>query len=508
MKVWSKLVLALSLLALGVVALGAAGAGATAASPARGGSKLSLRIASRSQAGIVRKKAIFVKVHSPGPGKVRLRGTSVTFDAGAKPLNKKTVVRFRRAGTRTVKLKLLRDVIKNVKGCTARTIRVNAGKAKAQTQMTRNLGNCKLPSIDMERAGECDFIANPGNPLCMLPFPDNYYTAASSDSETGRQVAFQTAAMPANAFGEHIEAAPYGASNGFSQGAAILVKIPGIESTADVSAMGATPINHIGRYTQKNAPVVVIDAATGKRWPIWVEIDSTAKEPSKRVLEIHPAVNFDAGTRYIVAIRNVKNAAGKKIEAPAAFRYYRDEMPTKQGRINAQRQRFKSIFATLKNKAGIRRESLYLAWDFTTASDMNNARRLLAIRDNAFAQLGDTNLADGVVQGAAPKFEVEGPPVSEESGKFTRVKGKFTVPCYLFPSCGPGGTFKLGPGEVPQQNGTYQANFDCIIPKAAETTPGRPSLYGHGLFGSAGEVASRPQKELAEGHDIVTCATD
>ena len=37
---------------------------------------------------------------------------------------------------------------------------------------------------------------------------------------------------------------------------------------------------------------------------------------------------------------------------------------------------------------------------------------------------------------------------------------------------------------------------------------GRPSLYGHGLFGSAAEVGSAPQRDLAQAHGIVLCATD
>jgi hypothetical protein len=500
------LLLLLSVAVLGVALFGATASAAPPAAASKAKGKLKVRVLGKSQAAIVRKKGIFVKVHSSKRRKVKLSSVSVTFDAGRKQLTKKKVVRFKRAGTKKVKLQLLRGTIKNVKGCTARKIRVYAGKAKSQIQMNRTLGPCRLPSIDMSEAEKCDFIANPGNPLCMLPFPDNYYTVEDTSTETGRRINFQTEAMPANAYDQHIEAGPYNASNGFSQGETILVRIPGIESVGDVTAMGATPINHLARYTQKNTSIVVIDAETGKRWPIWAEIDSTAKEPSKRVLEIHPAVNFDSGHRYIVAIRNVKNGTGKKIEAPSAFRYYRDEVPTKQGRINARRKHFKGIFSKLK-KAGIRRESLYLAWDFTVATDLNNARRLLAIRDNAFSQLGDTNLGDGVVQGASPSFEVESEE-EEGGGKFLRVKGTYTVPCYLFPSCGPGGTFQLGPGEVPQQNGTYKANFDCIVPEAAETTPGRPSLYGHGLFGSAGEVASSPQKELAEGHDVVFCATD
>ena len=46
---------------------------------------------------------------------MKLSGVSVTFDAGRKQLTRKTVVRFRRAGTKTVKLRLLRGTIKNIK---------------------------------------------------------------------------------------------------------------------------------------------------------------------------------------------------------------------------------------------------------------------------------------------------------------------------------------------------------------------------------------------------------
>jgi hypothetical protein len=64
---------------------------------------------------------------------------------------------------------------------------------------------------------------------------------------------------------------------------------------------------------------------------------------------------------------------------------------------------------------------------------------------------------------------------------------------------------------TPIQNGVWSANFDCIIPSVASTGTGgaaRPSLYGHGLFGSASEVAAGPQRSLSQGHDIVQCATD
>src|SRR5437868_14218079 len=68
-----------------------------------------------------------------------------------------------------------------------------------------------LPPVDVSQAENCDFIASPGNELCMLPFPDDYYTVPSASSETGRQINFKDAGMPENVAKQHIEAAPYNA---------------------------------------------------------------------------------------------------------------------------------------------------------------------------------------------------------------------------------------------------------------------------------------------------------
>jgi hypothetical protein len=365
-----------------------------------------------------------------------------------------------------------------------------------------------LPSIE---TGEgCEFITNPGSPECMLPFPDDYYTVADPTSETGRRIAFKTGSTPTNVEGKHVEAAPYNASDGFSPGSVILAKVPGIETVADVHATHAVPVNHLSAYKSANAPVVVIDAQTGQRWPIWVEIDSTATA-AKADLEIHPAINFTPGHRYIVALRDLKNAAHQKLEAPAGFRYYRDDIESEQEAINARRSHFEELFSTLET-AGIQRSSLYLAWDFTVASDANNTSRELAMRNDAFAQLGDTDLADGVPQGVSPTFSVTSVENEPNPGQIARrVKGTFVVPCYLKPNCGPGGTLNLNAEGTPVQNGVWTANFDCIIPLSVASGPGeqgRPSLYGHGLLGDSSEVASSPQRSLSQEHKIVQCATD
>lgn len=369
------------------------------------------------------------------------------------------------------------------------------------------------PPVDLSNADHCDFIGEQQDSLCLLPFPDNYYTVPDPSTATGLRVNLKTEATEPNSAGQRVDTAPYNRNDGFSPGQTIVVKVPGLNSVAAMQATRAVPLNDIGEYARRDAPIVVIDATTGERWPIWTEIDSNATDPDRVALLIHPAVNFAAKHRYIVALRDLRTAGGEEIPAPNGFLYYRDKLRTDSPVINAQRQRFEGIFKTLQ-KAHIKRKELYLAWDFTVSSDLNIAERMLHIRDDAFAQLGDTNLADLAVQGSAPQFSVtsvQNLTPAQDPNISRQVSGTFTVPCYLVPNCGPGGTMQLGANGLPTRNGNWTANFQCIIPRKAvngAATPGRPSLYGHGLLGSANEVNSNAQRTLAQLADIVFCATD
>src|SRR5690348_18222473 len=92
---------------------------------------------------------------------------------------------------------------------------------------------------------KCEFISSPGSSECMLPFPDDYYTKEDPTSPTGRRIDFRELAMPENVAHQHIETAPYNVGDGFSPGSVITLKVPGIETPADVKAMGAPRINQI-----------------------------------------------------------------------------------------------------------------------------------------------------------------------------------------------------------------------------------------------------------------------
>jgi hypothetical protein len=284
-------------------------------------------------------------------------------------------------------------------------------------------------------------------------------------------------------------------------------------------------------YDDEGQPVVLIDAATGERQLIWTELDSNATSPEQTVLEIHPGKNLKDGHRYIVALRGMKDASGKKLQAPRGFQLYRDRIPTGIDSIEARRKHYDGIFKTL-SEAGIKRHPLYMAWDFTVASTENLAGRMLAMRNDAFAKLGDSSLTDGTVQGNAPNYSITSVtdyPTATGNGveDIRRVDGTVEVPCYMTDPdgasgpaqpCDPGSELNLDANGVPQQNGTYDARFGCNIPRSAvtETTPGnfdvdhkvRPSLYGHGLFGEYTEVFSKNIRQLGTENGVLTSAAD
>ena len=460
-------------------------------------------------------QGVRLRVSLNGPGVVRLALKVDSFDEGTRSLAPSRTIRFGSAGGKTVTVRASATQRQAATGCSAREVLASAstGKrtARASASMTRQESACRLEPVDVSRAASCDFIAQPKEGMCLMPFPNDYYTARDSSTNTGKRLDFSSAGMPRNTSNRPINPDTYSQSDGFSQGQGIVLKVPGIDTAEDVVANDFVPLSTLSRYSERNQKAVVIDAKTGKRWPIWVEIDANSSTPDRAALLISPAVNFDEKGRYIVALRNLVDGEGSDLEAPNAFRYYRDDIPSDQGAVNQRRQHFEGIFKVLK-KAKIKRSELYLAWDFTVASNENNYRRAIHMRDEAFATLGDTTMADNIRQGSSPNFTVTG--VTDINGPQTkrRVRGTYTVPCFLEPNCGPGGTMDLDANGLPQRNGDYQAKFTCIVPQVGLTGPNppklRPFVFGHGLLGAADQVQGSINPDLAQDHAMISCATD
>jgi hypothetical protein len=356
----------------------------------------------------------------------------------------------------------------------------------------------------------CDFL---GTGTCQFPWPNDYFTKRDKRTDTGRRLALVTSAMPRNKSGKPIDPKDMNRADGFTPGSAMLAKVPGLDTPAAARKSKLPPLTNLKRGRAKSSPVVVINARTGKRHPVWAEIDANPKRAKDRVLIIRPARNFDEGARYIVALRNLKNASGRAIGAGRGFRLYRDRIRTGARPIESRRAHFEQLFRALK-RAGVKRGSLYLAWDFTVASERSLTGRMLHIRNDAFAQLGDTNLKDLTVAGTSPPVTVDSVTdltPAEDPLIARKVQGTMTVPCYLTQGCAPGGSFSFDSRGLPRRMGTTTAKFFCNIPRSAldpaSPPKARPSLYGHGLLGKADEIDAGNVKAMSNEHNFVFCAT-
>jgi len=347
--------------------------------------------------------------------------------------------------------------------------------------------------IDLTDAERCDVLV-PGR--CLLPLPNDFYTVADATSPTGRRVRFVAESLPANSKGKHVDPTEWNRSDGFSPGSAILVSLPG----ADLAASGTARIDDIGRSLDDYSPIVVIDVATGERRPTWAELDQNAPE-GERTLIVRAAVNYLDAHRYAVAFRGLVDASGAVLDPSPAFRAYRDGERTTDAAFEARRAHLDEVFAALES-AGIARDDLQLAFDFTIASTEGLTGRMLRMRDDAFGRLGE----------AVPEFTVDQVENDVRPEIARRITGTYRVPSYLTGDGGPGSSLAYGADGLPAYQGKeLVAPFQCVIPPPSEFVPDaipRGAVYGHGLLGDYGEVNSSIVREMSARHLITYCATN
>jgi hypothetical protein len=513
-----------------------AGPAAPALAKKHGPKRLSLSFKGKSQSdqGLLSAGNVKVVVRSPHKGKLVL---AVRGFAGGPTLTEPRRVKAKAGKRRTFSLDLSAAGREVLQGCGANSLLLSAKKKgkrpkkskKGKSPTARATVTHSVPQCDsLSRAARCEIIASPGT-NCLFPFPSDHYTVPDSSTPTGLRVNLSDQSTPANKNGVHINPGGINTSDGFSPGESIVTRIPGLDNPQAFQNTGAVPLTDMDRAFDANQPIVLIDASSGNRQLIFSELDSTATSPGNTDLIIRPGRNLIEGHRYIVALRNLKDASGATIPAPPGFALYRDGVKTDVSAIEDRRAHFDEILSKLEG-AGIGRGDLYDAWDFTVASTPNITQRMLSIRDRGLADLGDNSPGDGNLQGDAPDFTVTNVtdfPTATGHGveNIREVTGTYQVPCFLNSGCSnlsgdyqPGGQFDLGSNGLPQQHGTMTARFTCNIPRSAvtETSPGvfdvdhqvRPSMYGHGLFGDYTEVHTANVRQLGTDEGVLTCATD
>jgi hypothetical protein len=502
--------------------------GADARSP-----RVSVKITTSNQRALLNSNRLTVRVRANGRTRVNV---SASYAGRNNLFQRRTVSFGRRGGNRTVQLGLTNQGRSQLSLCGAKNVRAIARFSGRQARNSRNLARDASRCITVPLGANperCDFL---DTTVCMQPFPNNLFTK-EADTPTGRQLDIDPQSTPANFEPNkpriHVDPTDMNRADGFSPGNLAVLKVPGLDTPQAFENSKIVPITDLRAYDDPNQAVMVIDAATGERHPIWAELDSnpTSVDPGPGGpggiglnpgntepvnLIIRPAVNYEHGKRYIVVLRNLKNAAGKTIQSPPGFRTYRDRIITKQPIVEQRRAHMNSIINTAVNKAGVKRSSMYMAWDFTVASAGTTTNRALTIRDDAFERLGDSNLANRVIEGDSPTWQVTSVQNSVSGNNLKRINGLLTdVPCYLSsPNCNPGGTFQFNENDELTWNvaSTTDVPFRCNIPRSVvdlnpgSVTPAQTGTYGHGLLGAYTQVNG--QDRVGYDGNTIWCAVD
>jgi hypothetical protein len=351
--------------------------------------------------------------------------------------------------------------------------------------------------------GGTDLLPSDCDPLvptvCALPFPSDVWLAddTSGLNPSGKMVSFGAKTLPKSTLsGKHAPASLFRDLDGFSTGLAPMTHMPG----ATIDGL-ATPLTIPSTLDATSSPTIILDAETGGLVPHWVDLDTKVSNPNRRALMLRPATRLEDARRYVVAIRGVVDSQGDAIAPSEVFAALRDGTDHDDPSVVARRAYYADIFALLGD-AGVPKDDLQLAWAFTTASKEGTTRRLVHMRDDALAKVGE----DG------PEFVVKEVEHDPSEHIKHRVILTATVPKYLSTAA----VNLLNPSKMllddeglPEQKGTM--TFDVLVNIPHSIDSGRPHgllQNGHGLFGSKDEGKDGFLARTADEYDYIQFAVD
>jgi hypothetical protein len=341
---------------------------------------------------------------------------------------------------------------------------------------------------------DCDPIGN----HCGFPFPSNVYLRQdpSGKNESGKRIQFGPATLPKTGGQTPISHELFYDLDGFSPASAPMTYLPGAVATGL-----PTPLD-IASTLDSGSPTILLDAETGALVPHWIDIDQNAQADDQRAVMMHPAVLLENERRYIVAFRRIVDTAGSAVPAPEVFAALRDGKENADPSVRSRRALYADIFAKLA-AAGVAKDDLQIAWDFTTGSRESITGPLIAVRDAALAAVG----SDG------PEFSLKSVEENPNPDILRRIVVTMKAPLFLesatYAAGDPVPALKKDAADEPVQNGTMDVDVLIQVPNSV-TSAGKHGLLqnGHGLFGSKEEGRNGYLARAANGWHWITLAVD
>ena len=339
------------------------------------------------------------------------------------------------------------------------------------------------------------------NPLsvdhCLLPWPSSFYLKKDSSTVTGYRVNYQAKVLPKNNKDKHVDPTRYNLLDGFSIGSQPIVFF-----AKGTSSKGLPAIDGVDSSVTDQSLIWILEYDTGKRVPLFAEVDANESDVKKAGLIIRPQRPLRFNTRHVVVLRQgILDAAGKALEPPDAFRRVRDGLATKSAELQAEGKRLKPVFDFLK-KQKVDTAKVILTWDFHTVSQKAATSWLTTMVSEGLAKLSP----DG------PKFKdltVVNKTATEDAKQLRTISGKMVVPSYLTSDKG-NGILNLDSKNMPRYRADQEFAFHVSIPRCAEKAqkPLPVLVFGHGLMGDpASYLKSDMHKNLAQRLCMVEVAT-
>ncbi len=316
------------------------------------------------------------------------------------------------------------------------------------------------------------------NPLasaydCLLPFPSDFFLLEDAALPSGQRVLLGgNAAMYTPADHRLADPTSVHAADGFSTTGPILA----------VFRRGFDPENLVFHQDDvfvsltPESPTVVLEADTLEPMLHFAEPDAMADSDERRALIIRPLLRLKNSTRYLVAVHGLLDREGRLMDAPEGFRRLRDGRAAGDPALQPLAGHFESDVFPFIEEFGIERESLQLAWDFTTSSEENQTRDLLRVRQ----------LLMEYFTAHQPQVAIVSVTDDYDEKIFRRVEGTIRVPLFVDSPDPNSRLLRDAAGNV-TSGGEADVPFSMLIPRSVasrgpQDPPARLLQYGHGFF--------------------------
>lgn len=314
---------------------------------------------------------------------------------------------------------------------------------------------------------------------CLLPYPSDFHRIADPAMPSGFRVALRGAAKPRKTDGKLADPHDGYAPDGASTIPAIVATLPSALVRDGLSGVTADPSGTL----RPESATVLLEADTGAFIAHYTDLHEDDEDGVHAGIVLRPLAPLRPRTRYVAALAGIRTIDGSPAPPPEGFRRLRD---------GARDERFeREVFAPLE-RAGVTRDRLQLAWDFTTESEERKTGDLLHVVELTRAWLGESQ-----------------PDVTVTSTADDEVKLAIGVPRFL-DGDGPRARLFRGPDGRVAQNGTTTVELVVVIPPElrAGAAPGRALAFGHGFFGGTSELESPTGRTIAARLGAVTFGID